>query len=154
MIKTILVATDHSEHARKAVALAGELAGKYEARLVLMHVIKPRRQASRAMKLAEAEHLIDTTVDESVDHNDEAQAALGNHILERARARVSEPGLEVITRLERGAPARRILEGIRKEKADMVILGSRGLSGLKGLLMGSVSHKVSQLSPCTCVVVK
>jgi len=38
--------------------------------------------------------------------------------------------------------------------ADMIVMGSRGVSDLKGLVMGSVSHKVMQLAPCTCVSVR
>ena len=42
----------------------------------------------------------------------------------------------------------------KKEAADMIVLGSRGLGHIAGLVMGSVSHKVSHLSDCTCITVK
>jgi nucleotide-binding universal stress UspA family protein len=51
-----------------------------------------------------------------------------------------------------GSPVERIL--LAAEDADMIFLGSRGLSGAKGLLMGSVSHKVANLADRTCVTVK
>ena len=53
-----------------------------------------------------------------------------------------------------GDPADCILETAAREKADMIVIGSRGLSNLKSLLVGSVSHKVSHLADCTCVSVK
>ena len=56
--------------------------------------------------------------------------------------------------VKQGDPAKCILAAIDEESADFVVMGSRGLSDLKGLLMGSVSHKVSHLAPCTCVTVK
>jgi nucleotide-binding universal stress UspA family protein len=45
-------------------------------------------------------------------------------------------------------------ESAEKEKAGMIILGSRGLSDLKGFFLGSVSHKVSAHAECSCVTVK
>ena len=56
--------------------------------------------------------------------------------------------------VEDGDPARCILDCATRDNADLVVLGSRGLSDLKGLLLGSVSHKVSQLAECTCMTVK
>ena len=53
-----------------------------------------------------------------------------------------------------GDPASRILETAAAEQADMIVMGSRGLGGLKGLLVGSVSNKVNHLAKCTCVCVK
>jgi chaperonin GroEL len=45
-------------------------------------------------------------------------------------------------------------EGIKAVAADMIVMGRRGLSDLQGLLMGSVSHKVSHLADCACLTVK
>ncbi len=39
-------------------------------------------------------------------------------------------------------------------KADVIVMGSRGLGHIKGMLMGSVSHKVNHLAECTCITVK
>ncbi len=56
--------------------------------------------------------------------------------------------------LREGNPAEAILKAAKQVDADLIVLGTRGLSDLKGLLLGSVSHKVIQLSPCSCLVVK
>ena len=47
-----------------------------------------------------------------------------------------------------------ILETVEAEQADLVVSGARGLSDLKALMVGSVSHKLSHLSPVTCVTVR
>ena len=53
-----------------------------------------------------------------------------------------------------GDPAGEILERAAQIGADMIVMGSRGLSDLKGLLVGSVSHKVNHLADCTCITVR
>jgi len=53
-----------------------------------------------------------------------------------------------------GEPATRILDCGKCEKVDLMVLGSRRLRDLKGLLLDSVLHKVSQLAECPCVTVK
>ena len=53
-----------------------------------------------------------------------------------------------------GDPANRILEYAERESVDCIVIGSRGLSDVKGLLVGSVSHKVSNRARCTCITVK
>ena len=113
MIDTILVATDGSDRARKAVDLAGDLAIRYGAKVNVVHVLLPF-DAKGLMRPARNENLIQT------------------------------PG---------GDPAPAILDHAREVGADMIVLGSRGLGDLKGLVMGSVSHKVACLAPCTCVAV-
>ena len=80
---------------------------------------------------------------------------IGEHIIEGAKGRAEQNGLEnVDVRLEAGDPADRILECIDEEKIDCVIMGSRGLNDLKGLFLGSVSHKIANRAPCTCIAVK
>jgi len=154
MINTILAATDRSEHARKAVALAADLAEKYGAKLVLTHVAHPKQLTYEAIHAARVEHLINTAGDRLTrDQETQVLMALGQEVLREAKARVHNVG-EVVTRLEEGDPAKRILECAKAEGADMIVIGSRGLNTLQGLMLGSVSHKVAQLAPCTCITVK
>jgi len=53
-----------------------------------------------------------------------------------------------------GDPAQRVLEHAERESVDCIVMGSRGLSDVKGLILGSVSHKVSNRAACTCISVK
>jgi nucleotide-binding universal stress UspA family protein len=52
-----------------------------------------------------------------------------------------------------GDPAACILEAARNSQARFIVMGRRGLGRLAGLLIGSVSQKVSQLADCTCITV-
>jgi len=80
---------------------------------------------------------------------------IGRHIVEGAKGRAERNGLENVNALlEVGDPADRVLKCIEKEDIDCVIMGSRGLNDLKGLFLGSVSHKVANRAPCTCIAVK
>ena len=80
---------------------------------------------------------------------------VGRLILDNARQRAESKGVtEITAELLDGATADKILAAAEKEEADMIVMGSRGLGHVAGLLMGSVSHKVSHLSNCTCVTVK
>jgi nucleotide-binding universal stress UspA family protein len=80
---------------------------------------------------------------------------MGNRLMSQARARAREKGVRSVqTLLEDGDPANTVLRLAKGLHVDMVFLGSRGLGDAKGLLMGSVSHKVAHLAECTCVSVK
>jgi nucleotide-binding universal stress UspA family protein len=60
----------------------------------------------------------------------------------------------VIRAVEAGDPASRIVEHAREHKIDLIVMGSRGTSDVKGLMLGSVSHKVTQLAPCMCLTLR
>lgn len=175
MFKTIVAATDGSEHARKAIDLASELAAKCQAKLVLVHVLQQTAVPEPVRRMLEIEHLAEPksaqrppTGDYSVmlasttDRGSEASAQLrrvfdawGKQILEEAEDRARERGVKaVVTVTEEGDPVNGILECAKREGADLLVVGSRGLSDLKGLFLGSVSHKLSQLAHCTCITVK
>jgi nucleotide-binding universal stress UspA family protein len=80
---------------------------------------------------------------------------VGQHILDGAKGHAQRKGLEnVDVRLESGDPADKILHCIDEENIDCVVMGSRGLNNIKGLFLGSVSHKVANRAPCTCITVK
>ena len=80
---------------------------------------------------------------------------VGNLILDNARKRAASKGVKDISaHIADGSPADVIIAAAEKEDADMIIMGSRGLGNSAGVIMGSVSQKVSHLSKCTCVTVK
>ncbi len=177
MIKTILVATDGSEHAKKALALASDLGAKYGARLLLVHVLLTNARSETLRALATRRGLSkvqrDLLENYEVDFHREVAAAgaavgfvtvppprelveaIGGQIMERAEKAAQKAGVNKISKFTlEGDPAEIILELAAKNKASMIVMGSRGLSDFKGLLLGSISHKVSAQAECTCVTVK
>ncbi len=72
----------------------------------------------------------------------------------KADLKAKQSYLEADTYTEIGAPAECIIEFARKAKCDEIVMGSRGLGGIKGILLGSVVSKVVQISPIPVVVVK
>ena len=80
---------------------------------------------------------------------------VGSLILDNARKLAESKGVkDIATHIADGAAADKIIAVAEKENADMIVMGSRGLGNIAGLLMGSVSHKVAHLAKCTCVTVK
>lgn len=173
MFKTILVATDGSDHAGRAVDVAGDLAAKYGARLVVLHVVMHGRPLEEIRHLAEVEFNLTLpppppapaglsgTGAAMVDDSKAIQTlyrvigAVGKRIAEDAAAAAKAKGAaDVATLIEDGDVVDRILACAGREKADVIVMGRRGLGGLADLLLGSNSHKVSQLADCTCITVK
>ncbi len=150
MVDVILVPTDGSEHAGKAVTLAADLAQKYGARMIALHVMSPDwsgRIPEELQSYARNEH-IEATAREILE-------SVGRQILRGAESAARAAGLEQIdTQLEYGDTAATVLSVAAAQNADFIVMGSRGLGDMKGLLLGSVSHKVASHSPCTCITVK
>jgi nucleotide-binding universal stress UspA family protein len=174
-MERILVALDGSDHSEKALDLASDIAAKYGAELLLLHVMPDRPLTDAERNMAEVEYLdelvsgLDATgigggdprqrVQRTLRHYSEVahrfREAMGDRLMSRARARAKEKGVRAIQALlEDGDPASTLLQRARDRHVDMIFLGSRGLGDAKGLLMGSVSHKVAHLAECTCVSVK
>lgn len=177
MIKTIVVATDGSNHAGKALELASDLASKYGARLVLLHVLMSNARSETLQALADRDRLSEELRDKLDNYEAEFQSAMmsaggmtgyvpappppelllaiGGQILDDAEATAKKAGVsDVVRQVVGGDAADAVLECAKDEKADMIVLGSRGLSDFRGLLLGSVSHKVANNAECTCVTVK
>jgi ubiquinone biosynthesis protein len=124
-VERILVATDRSETAERAVAFAGVMAERYGAELVLLRVL-----LSDEGVLAEAAR-------ELAEH---AREIAG----ERARSSV------VVAK----DPAEAIIEAAQRERVDVVVVGSVGMSGRKEFLLQNVPNRVSHNAPCTVVIVQ
>lgn len=177
MMKTVLVATDGSDHAKKACALASDIAARFGARLIVLHVLLSGIPAARLGELANRRKLTKAQRDLLDHYEADMQAALassgamagygpiaapaellepvGRQILQRAEAQARKAGVtNVVTRLVGGEPADAILECAKRDKANLIALGSRGLGDLKGFFLGSVSHKVSARAECACLTIK
>jgi nucleotide-binding universal stress UspA family protein len=80
---------------------------------------------------------------------------IAHRVIEDAESMARLKGVKnVKSFIEDGDPVQRILEYADKENVDLIVMGSRGLSDVEGLLVGSTSHKVGHLSRCTVVSVK
>ena len=150
MVGNILVAVDGSDHARKAVEFAADLAEKYGAKVMLLHVMTSpgsNRVPEELEALGKLEQIRIT------EH--EILYSAAEKVLETAENQVrSRVVKELGAAIKTGDPAGEILKYASKNGVDLIMMGSRGLGHLQGLLMGSVSHKVSHLAECTCITVK
>ncbi|MGB8622972.1 MAG: universal stress protein [Paracoccaceae bacterium] len=175
MTRHILVATDGSEAASRAVETAAELAAKLGAKLTVGHVLMHREPPEGLEHMAEVEHMVKQTshaalspapddmpgtmttlfkASEDAAHTARIVAALGDSIVTHAAERARKIGAtDVDTRVANGDYAEAILDIAKSEGADMIVLGRRGLGRFKRLLQGSVSNKIISHADCAVLTV-
>jgi nucleotide-binding universal stress UspA family protein len=147
MITKILVALDGSEPAARALALAADLAMKYGATLHLVHVVAHITPSRELREFARIEH-IDLPVALEM-------TGIGESILAAARAGAATRGVQQVQAdVLTGDPAEQLLGYAGDHKVDLVVMGRRGVGPIRGLLMGSVSSKVSGLADCPVLTVR
>jgi len=177
MFKTILAATDGSDHGSLAVTLAADVAGKYDAALIILNVVDNRDLTPSERHLAEIEYAeilrkripgarfedmpgaglrgFRPVINETAGVSTSIRETLADGVLEKATLLAKQKGAkQVETRIEFGDAAPVILATAKQCGANLIVLGSRGLSDLRGLMMGSVSHKVANLAEVTVLTVK
>ena len=147
MIKKILVPVDGSEHAIKAMRLACDLAEKYEADVEIVNVCR-KNISKKYQSFIELEYPKDERTRYEKDSKE-----LGNKIF-KDLVDMIQPKISVNSLVLFGDPAEKIVNHSKNNNFDTIIMGSRGMSDIKGLLLGRVSHKVSSLFDGTCITVK
>ena len=174
MFKSIVVATDGSVHAEHAVKVGCELAGKFQAKLTFVHVLGNGPVPSGFEHWAQMEHLANRSTNESpmveniagnlsvAESGGDSKAyqfrlreIAGEQIIKQARQKAKQAGITgVKDYIVSGNPADCIVARAQTEDADLIVMGTRGLSTTKGLLMGSVSSKVCKIADSVCMTVK
>lgn len=146
MIKTILTAVDGSGHAGTATALAAELAQKHDAKLILLTVYSQDYFPPEVMGAATAD---------AIARELQAEREFAEKVVATAAKQAEDGGAkQIVTMVRKGDAATQILDAAKTEKVDTIVMGSHGHGTLKGLLVGSVSTKVTAHAKCTCITVR
>jgi len=152
MFEKILVPVDGSEHSDKALLYARGLAEKFESQIILVHVF------SVPIPLDEVtEHAIGAKgiPPEFMEAKEKAE----EDILKRAEAEVEKAQegkkrIPIMAYLKEGNIVQEIISISEKEKADLIVMGARGISKLKEVLLGSVSDGVARNAHCPIMIIK
>jgi nucleotide-binding universal stress UspA family protein len=138
-IRRILAPTDFSSYSKQAVDYAATLARQSGAQMTLIHVIE-----SFPYSVTDTFNI--------VDHRRALERTAGS-LLENWRRELARKDLPVKTHLTSGVPYEEILKRARREKADLIVMGTRGRTGVPHFLLGSVAEKVVRLSVCPVLTV-
>ncbi|MGW8320392.1 MAG: universal stress protein [Thermodesulfobacteriota bacterium] len=135
----ILVCTDGSEIAKRAVEYAADFAKNYQADLTVMYVIDHETSMKKPV------------YDKYGDKTHKAK-----ELLEDAKKTIAEKGaeIEVTERIAVGPVSREIVRIAKAEEFDSIVIGTRGLGGLIRMLLGSVAEDVILYAHCPVVVVR
>ena len=145
MYASIVVGTDGSDTAREAVRQATELAAAVGARIELVSAYEPVPVPAPAL----GARAVDEGVEWSVNPRADVEA-----MLREAAGDIEAAGVPVTTYARQGDPADAILDVAEERRADLVVVGNKGLTGAKRFLLGSVPNKVSHHAPCSVLIIR
>jgi ubiquinone biosynthesis protein len=132
VVQRVLVATDQSDSATKAVQWAADMAERFQAELILLQVVPPADGSEDGPPVTDHEHAVD------------GLRALAEELAGgRGRARV----------VVDADPARAIVQAADDAVVDVVVVGNVGMSGRKTFLLGNVPNRVSHNARCTVIIV-
>jgi len=140
-----VVGTDGSETATEAVATAIELAKLSDAKLEIVSAYEPIPQ----QRLKDESEGISGDLSHAVNPREDVQ-----FILDKAAAEAKKEKVDVVTHPREGDPADAILDVAEENKADLVLVGNKGMTGAKRFLLGSVPNKISHHATCDVWIAK
>ena len=125
-----------------------DLAEKYTAEIVLLSVFNPV-----FVPFGVEPSLSDAKV---MENYLEDLKAYHENVLSENLQKITElkPNLKVSTKLKKGRPADKIIETAKEGNFNLIVMGSRGLGGIKQLFLGSVSDRVADEAPCPALMVR
>ena len=155
MFQNLLVPLDGSEHSLRALETAIQIAKKFDAKMTLIHVysvtvtpiIMPEPTTLTpsgvpVMTPAEVTKIVETARE------------VGQKILADGKRKVESENITVETVLKEGNTVQEIAKLAREARSDLIVMGAKGISKLRELLVGSVSEGVIKQASCPVLVVK
>ncbi len=146
MIRSIVVGTDGSETATKAVREAAELAAQLNAGMEIVSAYEP----VGTQRLKEEARQVPDDLSWMVSPREDVEATL------REATELAE-ALGVTTvkcHAREGDPADAILDVAEEQGSDLIVVGNKGMTGAKRFLLGSVPNKVSHHAPCSVLIIR
>lgn len=149
-IRKILVAVDGSKPSLDASEQAISLAAKYEADLIAVHVVSP------GVRYDYLEDVITPGLPASLKEVIGLAMEKGQKYLDEVKQKASESKLEVQTEVLIGATSvvKEIVGYAAEHKIDLIVIGTRGISGIKRMLLGSTASGVLSYAHCPVLIVK
>ncbi len=139
MFRKILLATDGSPDAEKALQYAQDLALRDDAQVIVVHAFPP-------VPTYQGEPWRQRTIAQNVSG--------GNRVANQATEKLQDAGVDVLVEVIAGPPADAILRVADVRQPDLIVMGSRGHGQLASLLLGSVSHRVLAHTHAPVLVVR
>lgn len=143
-IRRILVPTDFSDNSAPAVRYAAELADKFQAEVVLLHVVQ-----DLALVLPDAVMPTPLATPDLDDMIAAAKTGIADQVKALDLARLN-PKAEVRV----GSPATEIVAAATDLKSDLLCISTHGRTGLAHFLLGSVAEKITRHAPCPVLIVR
>lgn len=140
-MKTILVPTDFSIPADSAIHYAVKLAVLWDASLILYHSFIPYESGFYLLSLNEKENM------EAHKKVTNRLTAINNSIVKK------NPNLSISIHVDQGPEGIKIIDFCKKSKADLIVMGTKGASGLKEKLIGSFTAEVMVKAPCPVIAI-
>ena len=145
MYRSIVVGTDGSQTARKAVRQAADLARALGASLDIVSAYEPVSN----QRLREESRQAPEDLQWTINPREDVEATLRD-----ATEEIEDTGVKVDTFAREGDPADAILDVAEERDADLIVVGNKGMTGAKRFLLGSVPNKVSHHAPCSVLIIR
>jgi nucleotide-binding universal stress UspA family protein len=145
MFEKIVVGTDGSETATEAVRQAVELARLVEGRLEIVSAYEPVPDA----RLRSESQQAPADVHWTINPREDVDATLAD-----AAAVAEAAGVRAAVHARQGDPADAILDVAEETRADLIVVGNKGMTGAKRFLLGSVPNKISHHAPCGVLIIR
>jgi nucleotide-binding universal stress UspA family protein len=147
-LERIVLAVDESEHSSQAADFVARLPLPVNTEIAVLHVIRPYHPfpGLTPSDLSGFQREVETV------RRKRLQA--GEALVEQVARRLEAAGKRVTTSVQAGDPATEVLKQVTVQNADLVVMGARGVSLLRGLVIGSVADRLLENAPCSVILVR